>query len=67
MIHIIHISSLVTAAEALYLASAEDLETVACFLDFQEIIESPRKIKKPLTDLLVSRHDLQSASTKAFR
>ena len=47
---------------ALYSASAEDLDTIACFFDFQEINESPRKMQYPVIDLLVSRHDAQSAS-----
>ena len=47
----------ITDAKALYSASAEDRETVACFLDFQEIMESPMKMHNPVIDLLVSRHD----------
>ena len=46
------ISQLVDAS-ALYSASAEDLETVACFLDFQLISESPMNIQNLVTDLLV--------------
>ena len=37
-----HCSSQVTLAKALYLASEELLEMVACFLDFHEINEEPR-------------------------
>ena len=40
-----HISSHTTATMALYSASAEDLETVCCLFDFQEIKESPRNIQ----------------------
>ena len=53
----IHINSLLTDAKALYSTSSEDLETVACFLDFQEIMESPRKMQNPVMDILVSRYD----------
>ena len=63
----IHTNSLVTNVKTLYSASAEDLETIACFLDFQESIESPRNIQNPVTNLLVSRHDPQSISAKTFR
>ena len=47
-----HISSHVVEAIALYSASAEDLEMVACFLDFHEIKESPRNMQNPVTDFL---------------
>ena len=57
-----HTISLVTMAIALYSDSAEDLDTTCCFLHFQEIKESPRKIQNPKTDLLVSGHAAQSAS-----
>ena len=50
----------------LYSASADDLETVCCFLDFLEIRESPRKTQKLVNDLLVSGHEAQSASAKAL-
>ena len=50
----------------LYSASTNDLETVCCFLDFLEIRESPRKTQKPVTDLLVSGHEVQSTSAKAL-
>ena len=36
--------SLVTVAMALYLDYAEDLDTACCFLHFQEIKDSPRKM-----------------------
>ena len=45
----------------LYLASAEDLDTVFCFLDLQDIKFSPRKIQYPVND-----HPTQSASQNAF-
>ena len=37
----------------LYSASAEDKDTLPCFLDFQEIELLPRNTTYPLTDLLV--------------
>ena len=60
------VSSQVAFAIDLYSASADDLETVCCFFDFQEIKESPRNTQKPLTDLLLSRQPAQSESAKAF-
>ena len=50
----------------LYSTLADDLETDCCFLDFLEIRESPRKTQKPVTNILVSGHEVQSASTKAL-
>ena len=47
---------------ALYFASAEDLETIDCFLDFHEIRESPKKMQKLVANLLVSIEDAQFAS-----
>lgn len=41
-------------AMALYSASEDDLETIPCFLDFQEINASPKNIQKPVTDRRVS-------------
>ena len=49
----------------LYSASAEDNETVACFLDFQEIGLPPMVMKYPLTDFLVVGQAAQSESQKA--
>ena len=43
-----------------------DLETVFCFLDFQEIKKSPRKMQKLVMDLLESGQAAQSTSAKAF-
>ena len=51
---------------ALYSASAEDRDTVLCFLDFQEISESPTKTQNPIVERLVSGHVPQSESAKAF-
>jgi hypothetical protein len=59
--------SQVTAAIDRYSASADDLDTVCCFLDFQDIKESPRKTQNPVTDLLESGQPVQSESQKAFR
>ncbi|KAL4557732.1 hypothetical protein LXL04_035920 [Taraxacum kok-saghyz] len=46
----------------LYSASAEDKETVCCFLDFHAIGLPPNKMKYPLTDLLVKGQAAQSES-----
>ncbi|KAJ0779867.1 hypothetical protein HanPI659440_Chr06g0231241 [Helianthus annuus] len=46
----------------LYSASADDRDTTLCFLLFQETKEPPRKIQKPVTDLLLSVHFAQSES-----
>lgn len=51
----------------LYSASADDEETVVCFLDLHEIGVAPKKIQKLVIDLLVSVHTAQSASEKAFK
>ena len=42
-------------AIARYSASADDLDTLVCFLDFQEIIEFPRKMQNPEIDRLEVR------------
>lgn len=60
-------SSQLVKAMARYSASAEERETVVCFFDFHEINESPRKMQKPVTDLLVSAQPAQSQSVKAFK
>ena len=52
---------------ALYLASVEDLETIDCFLERQEMRESPRNIQNPVTDRQVSKHPAQSESQKALK
>jgi hypothetical protein len=51
---------------ARYSASAEDLETVDCFLYFQDIKELSRKTQKLVMDRLVSTQPAQSESQKAF-
>lgn len=61
-----HCSSQEVAASALYSASVEDLLTVTCFLDFQEINQSPMKMQNPVIDLLVSGQVAQSESLKAL-
>jgi len=43
--------SFVVDVIAWYSVSAEEWETIDCFLLFQEIRKSPRKIQKPVTDL----------------
>ena len=60
------VSSHVALAIALYSASAEDLETVCCFLDFQDIKELPRNTQKPKMDLLVSGQVPQSVYVKTL-
>ena len=62
-----HINSQTTDAIALYSASAEDLETVCCFFDFQDIKESPRNTQYSVIGLLISRQLAQSESEKDFR
>ena len=57
--------SLVVAAKALYSASAEDLEMVGCFFDFQEMSESPKKMQNLVTDFLESAQVAQYASENA--
>ena len=52
-----HIISQTTTAIALYSASADDLDIVVCFLDFQDINDSPKKMQYPVTDFLVSGHE----------
>ena len=58
----IQTSSYTVEAMLLYSYSAELLDTVVCFFDFQEINESPNLTKKPDTDLFVFGHDAQSES-----
>lgn len=45
-----------------YSASAEDLDTVCCFFDFQETKEVLISTQKPDIDLRVSGHAAQSES-----
>lgn len=49
-----------------YSSLANDLDMVACLLDFQEIMESPMKMQKPVLDFLVSTQEPQSAPEKAW-
>jgi hypothetical protein len=58
------ISSQVALESALYSASEELLDMVACFLAFHDMSEVPRKKQNPDVDLLVSMHPAQSASEK---
>lgn len=51
---------------ARYSDSAEDRDTVVCFLLFHEIKQSPKNRQYPVTDLLVDKHFPQSASTNAL-
>ena len=50
----------------LYYASVEDLETISCFFDLQEIKASPRNTQYPVKDFLVSRQLTQFASQNAI-
>jgi hypothetical protein len=50
----------------LYSESAEYLEIVIRFLDFQEIKEDPRKTQKPEIDRQVSEQPTQSTSQNAL-
>ena len=58
----IHTSSLVVIAMALYSASTNDLETIACFLVFQQTGELPSMMKYPVKDLLERGHPPQLES-----
>lgn len=57
-----HTTSHVALAIDLYSASADDLDTVCCFFDFQEINESPKNTQKPEIDRRVSGQVAQSES-----
>lgn len=57
-----HTNSLTRAAMDLFSNFAEDLETECCFLDFQEMRDSPKKTHYPVIDLLVSGQLAQSES-----
>ena len=61
------IISLEVLFKARYSASAEEQETVSCFLERQEIKESPRNIERPVVDRLLSQQVDQSASTNPFK
>ena len=62
---LIHSKSLVTVAMALYSASAEERDTVVCFLVRQDMGDPPNEIKYPLRDFLVRGHAPQSESQNA--
>lgn len=62
-----HAISQEAKANARYSASAEDLETVGCFLERQEIKEEPTNIVKPVVDRLLSGQVPQSTSVKPFK
>lgn len=47
---VIHIISLIVTARARYSASAEELDTMGCFLARHDKRESPRKMQKPVID-----------------
>lgn len=49
---------------ARYSTTVEDIETMECFSNFQEIIDSPRNTQKPETNLLASGHLVRSESEK---
>ena len=55
--YLIQINSLIVAAKARYSALAEDRATVVCFLAFQEIKDSPKKMQNPVTKRLKSVDD----------
>jgi hypothetical protein len=57
-----HCNSHVADDRALYSASEEDLETVACFFARHEIKDLPIKKQYPDIDFLVSMQPAQSAS-----
>ena len=59
-------SSHIATAIALHSNSANDLETVCCFLDFQETKDSLIKTQYHAVYLWVSRHAAQSTSAKAL-
>ncbi|KAJ0890595.1 hypothetical protein HanRHA438_Chr09g0425581 [Helianthus annuus] len=64
---LIHITSQAAAHINLNSASAEDLDTVACFLLFQGTKDLPKKTQNPVTDFLVLTHFAQSESAYAVR
>jgi hypothetical protein len=55
-----HVNSQETATIEQYSASADDLEIVCYFFDFQEIKESPKNAQKPVTEHPMSGHPAQS-------
>ena len=61
---LIYISSLVATAMALYSTSDDDVDTVACFLGFQDIGDPSSVTKYPVNDLLESGHAPKFESRK---
>ena len=53
-------------AIALYSTSADERDTTVYFFDLHNIKDSPKKMQKPVMDLLVSGHPAQSESQKPF-
>lgn len=64
--YVSHCNSHTVEAKTRYSASKGDLETMIFFFDFQYMSESPKKLQNPVIDLLVSLHEAQSESLKAF-
>lgn len=58
--------SVVVTAKIRYSASAVKGDMVGCFLDFQDIRESPKNMPNQVIDLLESRHEAQSTSENAL-
>jgi hypothetical protein len=50
-----------------YLASADDLKTVTCFLFFHDMSDLLKKIQYPVTEHLVKGHRAQFASQYAIK
>lgn len=63
----IQVNSQQVSASDLYSASADERETICCFLHFQVIRESPSKTQKPVRESLVLGQLAQSASQYAVR
>lgn len=40
---------------ALYSASADEFETIVCFIDFHDTKQFPKKIHNPILDFIVSK------------
>lgn len=61
----IYVISAAVEAIALYSASELDMDSVPCFLDFQDMGDCPSMMRYLVMDLLESMHDPQSLSEKA--
>ncbi|CAL8988629.1 unnamed protein product [Prunus brigantina] len=61
-----HTNSQVRDAMDLYSDSAEERDTIDCFLLFQDMGAPPRKMQNPVTDRLVVGQLAQSASQYPF-